>query len=48
MAHPIEPTVLKKHDYELLIRDLKDPAPSEQARKIYEAGKVVHERLHKK
>ncbi len=47
MAKPIESTTLNKHDFELLLRDLESPKFDPQARQMYEAGKIIHERLHR-
>ena len=48
MAKPIEPTTLNKRDFELLVRDLENPRPDPQARAMYDAGKIIHERLHRR
>ncbi len=47
MANPIEPTVVSKKDYESLLRDLEEPKPSRIAKRMYEAGKLIHEKLHR-
>jgi hypothetical protein len=48
MAKPIESTTLNRHDFELLVRDLENPKLSPQGQAMYEAGKLIHERYHRK
>ncbi len=48
MAKPITTTELEESDFDALLRDLESPKINPKATEMYIAGRIVHERMHRK
>ena len=48
MAKPISSTELDEKDFMVLLHALENPRVSPKATEMYNAGKTIHDKMHKK